>query len=51
MSNVKITHTVDGTVSETMVTNPEHVKVLVNVQEVAVDGRVFDGVVEVAYND
>lgn len=51
MSDVTITHTDNGTVTETTVYNPEFVHVLVNVGEVAVDGRVFSGVVEVEYSD
>lgn len=46
MSNVKITH---GD-TETTVYNPEFVDVLLNVNEVAVDGRVFSNVSQVTYS-
>jgi hypothetical protein len=50
MSNFKIRNMNDGEVTETMIANPEHVKVLVNVGEVVADGRVFSDVIEVTYD-
>jgi len=47
MSNVEIRH--DGT--ETTVENPEFIDVLLNVNEVSVDGRVFTDVEKVSYHD
>jgi len=46
MSNVKITH---GD-TEITVYNPEFVDVLLNVNEVAVDGRIFSNVSQVTYS-
>lgn len=48
MSSVTI-YQDDGT--ETTVTNPEFVDTLCNTREVAVDGRVFDNVTQVQYNE
>jgi len=47
VSEVTVVH--GGT--ETTVYNPEFVDVLLNVKEVAVDGRVFENVTQVTYSD
>jgi len=47
MSKVEVRHS--GT--ETTIHNPEFVDVLLNVNEVSVDGRVFTDVEKVSYHD
>jgi hypothetical protein len=51
MSDVIITHTVNGDTRETEMTDPAFIDVLINVGEVSVDGKIFTDVTQVRYKD
>lgn len=51
MSNVEIRHKENGETRETEISDPGFVDVLLNVNEVSVDGRVFTKVTQVSYKE
>lgn len=49
MSDVVVTHIVDGETKESVRADPDFVDVLLNVSEVSVDGEIFAEVEQVRY--
>jgi len=51
MSDVTITQTKNGTARETEIDDPGFVDVLLNVNEVSVDGEIFTDVTQVSFKE